>query len=116
MLHALRLIPGDDLKESLDRAVAQAIDAAAVVTCVGSLEQAMIRFAGAEQATRVPGPLEIVSLVGTLCRTTPTGRPPSPDGCQSLISQAPYSSINVTIWSSGARRVRKRLARCTGSS
>lgn len=64
---ALRLMPGDDLAAGLDTARA-ALDApaAAVVTCVGSLTAAALRFADRPGATTVPGPLEIVALTGTL--------------------------------------------------
>ena len=68
-----RLLPGDDLYESL---VAKASESPegfrsfAIVTCVGSLKQCKVRLAGAtasNQATKIiPGPLEIVSLIGTI--------------------------------------------------
>lgn len=66
-VYALRLTPGQDLKRELDLFVRkQNLQAAFILTCVGSLQQAMIRPANQ------PGPLsrvekfEIVSLVGTL--------------------------------------------------
>jgi hypothetical protein len=37
-----------------------------VITCAGSLANALIRFADDEEVTRVPGPLEIISLSGTI--------------------------------------------------
>lgn len=40
--------------------------AGAVVTCVGSLTAARLRFAGRSEPTDLVGPFEIVSLVGTL--------------------------------------------------
>jgi predicted DNA-binding protein with PD1-like motif len=66
-LVTLRLRPGDDLREALEReAAARQWTAAAVLTAVGSLTHASLRFADAEASTRVRGPLEVVSLVGTL--------------------------------------------------
>jgi predicted DNA-binding protein with PD1-like motif len=64
---AVRLMPGEDLAAGLD-AIRAAMDApaAAVVTCVGSLTRAVLRFADRVSATEVAGPLEIVSLTGTL--------------------------------------------------
>ena len=65
-IHSIRLSPGNDLKHSLDTFAADNnLDAAAIVTCVGSLTVASIRFAGKEQTDSVPGPLEITSLTGT---------------------------------------------------
>ena len=65
-IHSIRLSPGNDLKHSLDTFAADnKLDAAAIVTCVGSLTVASIRFAGKEQTDSLPGPLEITSLTGT---------------------------------------------------
>jgi predicted DNA-binding protein with PD1-like motif len=70
MLHALRLRPGDDLYLSLAQWTKdQALPAAAIVTCVGSLTEATLRLAGATETRRLTGPFEIVSLVGTLAPT-----------------------------------------------
>ncbi|CAE7341028.1 glmU, partial [Symbiodinium sp. CCMP2456] len=76
---ALRLCPGDDLKESLLAYVAKhGLRAAAVVSCVGSLSKASLRLANADRAN--PNPvrsfekrLEITSLVGTLGCEGPKG-------------------------------------------
>jgi uncharacterized protein len=68
-MHALplRLVPGDDLKLTLDRIVYEkGWRAAAVLSCAGSLTRAFVRYADKPQATRIDGPLEIVSLTGTL--------------------------------------------------
>lgn len=63
----LRLMPGADLKAALDDLVREkGWPAAIVLTGIGSLEVAMIRLADRDVATRVPGPLEILSLGGTL--------------------------------------------------
>jgi predicted DNA-binding protein with PD1-like motif len=65
--HAFRLLPGDDLKrELIAHAGRHGLRAAAIVTCVGSLTAATLRFAGRPEATALPGPFEIVALVGTL--------------------------------------------------
>ena len=62
---ALRLRPHADLKKSLDAfAHEHHLQAACVVTCVGSLRQAVVRFANQAQATALEGKFEIVSLVG----------------------------------------------------
>lgn len=66
-LVTLRLRPGDDLRATLEaETAARGWPAAAVVTAVGSLTHASLRLADAEVSTRVRGPLEVVSLVGTL--------------------------------------------------
>lgn len=69
---AVRLHPGDDLRLSLESLTKErGLRAAYVATCVGSLRQAAIRYADREQPEIVRGPLEIVSLVGTLAPDGP---------------------------------------------
>jgi len=63
----LRLIPGQDLKASLDAIVRDnAWSAAVVLTGIGSLSTAALRFANQEATTHLAGPFEIVSLSGSL--------------------------------------------------
>jgi predicted DNA-binding protein with PD1-like motif len=70
-LFAFRLHPGQDLKDSLaDWTAKSNIQAGFILTAVGSLTVATLRFAGGDEAQRLEGRFEIVSLVGTL----------SPDG------------------------------------
>jgi len=65
---ALRLLPEMDLRLALiDFAQTQPLEAGFVLTAVGSFRQAVLRFAGAAQGVVLPGPWEVVSLVGTLC-------------------------------------------------
>ncbi|NEQ28778.1 MAG: DNA-binding protein [Microcoleus sp. SIO2G3] len=64
---ALRLKPQQDLKAELDDFVAkQQIEAACILTCVGSLSEANLRFANQPEGTLLPGKLEIVSLTGVM--------------------------------------------------
>jgi predicted DNA-binding protein with PD1-like motif len=81
--HALRLTPGTDLKEALERLNrACGFRAAYILTCVGSLTHARLRMPapiGAAPSFRTwAEPMEIVSLTGTL----------SPDGVHIHISLA----------------------------
>jgi predicted DNA-binding protein with PD1-like motif len=70
-MFAFRLSPGQDLKTEIEKKVAEnGWKAVAVVTCVGSLNMAHLRFANQSQGTEIPGKLEIVSLTGTV---SPTG-------------------------------------------
>ena len=81
-----RLQPGSDLKQSLRTLVTQyQLNAATVVTCVGSLTQAHLRLAGATATQVFSGPFEIVSLVGTL----------SPDGLHLHLS---ISDAEGRVW------------------
>ena len=65
--YALRLRPGDDLRQQLTAFTKQHnIKAGAIVTCVGSLTTATLRLANQEGPTVYQGHFEIVSLVGTL--------------------------------------------------
>ena len=69
MPYCLRLSPGDDLKHCLQTFTeSQALAAGCLLTAVGSLQQASLRFAGQECATILVERFEIVSLVGTLSR------------------------------------------------
>ncbi|MCX6068010.1 MAG: DNA-binding protein [Chloroflexi bacterium] len=65
--YALRLKSGEDLMSTLDSfAQANQLEAACVLTCVGSLRKAVLRFANQEQATTLDGKFEIVALTGVL--------------------------------------------------
>lgn len=65
----LRLHPGQDLKIEIDRLlVQQEIEAACILTCVGSLTTAVLRFANQETSARLDGHFEIVSLTGVLSK------------------------------------------------
>lgn len=69
--YALRLAPHEDLKKAIVKFVSDhQMKAAAIVTCVGSLEQYNIRFANQPSAAAGPGHFEIVSLTGTVDATT----------------------------------------------
>ena len=64
---ALRLKPDQDLKKSLKNFVVNNnIEAGFILTAVGSLQQATIRFANQNESHVLLGKFEIVSLVGTL--------------------------------------------------
>ncbi len=66
-MFAFRLTPGQDLKTEIEKKVVEnGWKAVAVVTCVGSLNKAHLRFANQSQGTEIPGKLEIVSLTGTI--------------------------------------------------
>lgn len=64
MLEALRLHPGDDLRGVLGGRTGF------VVAGIGSLAHAELRFAGEPGSTHIDGPLEILTLSGSL---TPDG-------------------------------------------
>lgn len=67
--HAIRLRPGDDPKAALDAlAETQAWEAASVLTCVGSLRKAVLRFANQAHSVALSGHFEIVSLTGVFSR------------------------------------------------
>ena len=63
----LRLTPGDDLRLCLEEVIAAAaLPGAFVVSGIGSLTVAMLRYAGAEQITRIEADLELLSLAGSI--------------------------------------------------
>lgn len=64
---ALRLAPGDDLRDALQAALAAAgAQAAFVLSGIGSLREARLRFAGRDEPHHGVGDLEILTLAGTL--------------------------------------------------
>jgi hypothetical protein len=68
----LRLAPGVDLCAELMRAVvANGGNAAFVLSGVGSLRQARLRYAGVSEPTEMTGDLEILTLAGTLSQDGP---------------------------------------------
>ena len=63
--HAVRLRPGQDLKVELTEFILKhKLKACALVTCVGSLTRAKLRFADQEKGKIIEGPLEILTLQG----------------------------------------------------
>jgi hypothetical protein len=66
-IFALRLKPNQDLKESLKNfVISNNIEAGFILTTVGSLKQATLRFANQNDSKVLQDKFEIVSLVGTL--------------------------------------------------
>ena len=70
-VHVLRLFPGDDLRAALEAAFAtlsqaHGIAAACIVSAVGSLSHAVLRYADRPGGSEITGPLELLMLSGTL--------------------------------------------------
>jgi len=69
--YALRLVPGTDVLTAVqDFVMTNQLTAVAIVTVVGSLTDAVIRYANQPDGTLTQGHFEIVSMVGTV---EPTG-------------------------------------------
>jgi predicted DNA-binding protein with PD1-like motif len=63
----LRLAPGADLRRALEESArTQSTGSAFVVAGIGSLVSARLRYAGESTETQLAGPLEILSLSGSL--------------------------------------------------
>jgi predicted DNA-binding protein with PD1-like motif len=63
----LRLPPDSDVRAALEAALAEhSCKAAFVVSGIGSLRAAKLRFAGRTALTEIRGDLEIISLAGTI--------------------------------------------------
>lgn len=70
--YAIRLRPNQDLRHELEAfATANNLQAAFILTCVGSLRHAALRLADKPDTTQYEGKFEIVSLVGTLSKDGP---------------------------------------------
>ena len=72
-IEVLRLQPGDDLRGALEAAFrvfrdggSGATSAACVLSAVGSLSAAVLRYADQPTGTTLAGPLELLGLSGTL--------------------------------------------------
>ena len=66
-VHAIRLKPGEDLKQSIQEYVNEhKIEAGWISTCAGSLTGYNIRFANQENGAKGNGHFEIVSLTGVV--------------------------------------------------
>jgi uncharacterized protein len=69
--HTIRLTPHQDIKLALmDYIITHKINAACMLTCVGSAEQVCVRYANQPNTDTMHGKYEIVSLVGTLGATS----------------------------------------------
>ncbi len=69
--YVLRLSPGDDPKVKLQAFVNENnLKAAVVLSAVGSLTKAVLRYANSDNPTTLTGHFEIVSLSGTLGSTS----------------------------------------------
>jgi predicted DNA-binding protein with PD1-like motif len=67
----VRLNPGDDLRRALEERVRGTdLPAAFILSGIGSLGDALLRFADQANESMVPGPLEIISIAGSI---TPDG-------------------------------------------
>lgn len=67
----LRLSPGSDLRREIEQAVSALPEKSGfVLSGIGSLAEANLRFAGAESGTLLVEPLEVLSLAGSV---TPQG-------------------------------------------
>lgn len=62
----VRLLPGADLRRALEDRAASERESAFVVCGIGSLQEAKIRYAGAQTETTIAGPLEVLTLSGSL--------------------------------------------------
>src|SRR4051812_15614807 len=68
----IRFTPGQDLRDALQEALRQSgCSAAFVLQGIGSLNAAHVRMADADSALRIDGPLEILTLAGTLSADGP---------------------------------------------
>lgn len=68
-LHVIRLEPGEDVRPVLEKwAIDHAVEAASIVSSVGSLTQAHIRYANRADGMMTVADLEVCSISGTLSK------------------------------------------------
>jgi len=69
-IHVFRLKPQQMLREGIEEyCQKQQLEAASLLTCVGSVQTATLRMAGGDKLVTREGPFEIVSLVGVCTKT-----------------------------------------------
>lgn len=67
VIYTLRLDKGDDIKRSLEQFAAKhTIPSGSLLTCVGSVQNLAVRYAMKNTIDTIRGPLEIVSVTGTI--------------------------------------------------
>jgi uncharacterized protein len=65
--YSIRLKPGDDISKCIEEICKDySIQAGVILSCVGSLQEVSLRYAGEPETTPLKGPFEIVSLTGTI--------------------------------------------------
>lgn len=65
--YSIRLKPGDDISLCIEQICKEySIQAGIILSCVGSLREVNLRYAGEPNTTQLTGPFEIVSLTGTI--------------------------------------------------
>lgn len=65
--YSIRLKPGDDISLCIEEICKDySIQAGVILSCVGSLREVSLRYAGEPNTTKLTGPFEIVSLTGTI--------------------------------------------------
>jgi predicted DNA-binding protein with PD1-like motif len=62
-LDVIRLVPGEDLRQALE---SRGHHAAFVLSAAGSFSRAVLRYADQPQGTELAGPLELLTLSGTI--------------------------------------------------
>ena len=62
----LRLHPGDDLRRCLEARVRERGQPAFVLCAIGSLAEARLRLAGADEAMALAGDMELLTLAGSV--------------------------------------------------
>lgn len=68
-VEALRLKPGQDIRKELEAYVQKEnIEAASVISAVGSVSEGALRLANKKEKTIFKGPLEVLSLTGTISK------------------------------------------------
>ena len=68
-LHVVRFLPGEEVRTELEQfCVQEGLEAAAIVSAVGSVSSALIRFGGRPEGTAISGDLEVCTLSGTLSK------------------------------------------------
>jgi uncharacterized protein len=71
-IRAIRLLPGQDVRKELEAFILrEKIEAASILSAVGSVKSAKLRFANRSDLSEIKGPLEIVSFSGTLGKDGP---------------------------------------------
>jgi uncharacterized protein len=67
LVEVVRLHPGEDLRSALTQLVRErGLEAGFILSAIGSLDPAVLRYAGRPEPTTLAGDFEILTLAGTL--------------------------------------------------
>ena len=96
--YSIRLKPGDDISLCLEEICKDySIQAGVILSCVGSLREVSLRYAGEPNTTKLTGPFEIVSVNGSHLHLSISDKTGQTLGGHLKPGNSVYTTIELTI-------------------